>query len=49
MILYLDEGYSLLNTLIRMLYSDINSYEAYLALEALNAFFEKKNLLYGLT
>lgn len=35
MVIHLDTGYILVNTLITMLYSDIKSFETYLAFEAL--------------
>ena len=48
MMLYLDEGFELLNDLTRMLYSDLTSFETYLAFEALQLFFGDKDLLWKL-
>ena len=45
MMLYLDEGFELLNDLTRMLYSDLTSFDTYLAFEALQLFFGDKDFL----
>ncbi len=45
MVVYLNQGYEILKMIAKMLYSNMTSYETYLALEALSVFFSDGDLL----
>ena len=45
LVVYLDDGYEMLGVMQKMLYSNINSYEVYLGVEALSVFFGNEGLM----
>ena len=45
LVVYVDDGYEMLSVMQKMLYSNINSYEVFLGIEALTVFFESQELM----